>query len=292
MIRVVEVSPRDGLQNETRIIPTDVKVSFIECLSRSGVHEIEVGAFVSPAKIPQLADTQQVFEAMTRTSGVVYSALVPNERGLDQALAAKVDKIAIFTAASETFNRRNINASIDDSFKRFEPVVPRAKRAGVLVRGYVSTAFWCPYEGRVEPEAAADVVQRLIDLGVDEVSIGDTIGKASPEDVKSLLALLAARMSFELLNMHLHDTFGRGSENARIAWTMGIKSFDSSTGGIGGCPFAPGAPGNLATRSLVATLRSVGAAVDVDLEVLDEARTIIEPYLARKSRHVGSDSAD
>jgi hydroxymethylglutaryl-CoA lyase len=273
MIRIVEVGPRDGLQNQAAIVPTDVKVAFIDALSETGIPEIEASAFVSPKWIPQLADAEEVFRRIRRRPGVVYSALVPNEQGLERARAAKVDKIAVFTAASETFNRKNINATIDESLKRFRPVAARAK--GLPVRGYVSTAFWCPYEGRVAPEKTVEVSRKLLDMGVGELSIGDTIGKASPDEVRALLELLLRHVPAARVAMHFHDTFGRAVENALASRKLGIEAFDSSAGGIGGCPYAPGASGNVATETLVRALQNAGAEIKVDLDKLAAAAAII-----------------
>jgi hydroxymethylglutaryl-CoA lyase len=281
VIRLVEMAARDGLQNEARSVPTDVKVAFVDALSASGLPEIEVSAFVSPRAIPQLADAEQVFAAIRRVPGVVYSALVPNERGLERALAARADKIAVFTAASETFNRRNINASIDESFERFLPVVAEARRLGLPVRGYVSTAFYCPYEGRVAPAAAAAVARRLADLGVDEVSIGDTIGKAEPHDVEALLDMLLAAIPVARLAMHFHDTYGRAVANVLAAWRRGIATFDASTGGIGGCPYAPGAAGNVSTEAVIEALGAAGVRLGVDTAALARARGVIGASLGR-----------
>jgi hydroxymethylglutaryl-CoA lyase len=231
-VRIIEVGPRDGLQNEAAIIPTERKVAFIDALGTTGVSEIEVSSFVSPKWVPQLADAEDVFKKIRRAKGVIYSALVPNEKGLERAKAAGVDKIAVFTAASETFNRKNINATIAESIERFRPVV---KEAGVPVRAYVSTAFWCPFEGKIAPAAVVDVVHRLVDLGVNEISIGDTIGKATPAEVRELLrALLPSPVP---LALHFHDTYKHALENAVAAWMeFGIDAFDSSAGGLGGCP--------------------------------------------------------
>ncbi|HUD72486.1 MAG TPA: hydroxymethylglutaryl-CoA lyase, partial [Dongiaceae bacterium] len=205
MIRLVEMAPRDGLQNEAHPVPTAVKIAFVDALTQSGLPEIEVSAFVSPSAIPQLQDAEAVFAGIARAPGVVYSALVPNERGLERALSARVGKVAVFTAASETFNRHNINASIEESLARFPPVIAGAKRAGLPVRGYVSTAFYCPYEGKVEPEAVVEVSRRLVDLGVDELSIGDTIGRAVPGEVDRLLDRLLPVVEPSRLAMHFHD---------------------------------------------------------------------------------------
>ena len=283
MIRIVEVGPRDGLQSETVSIPTDVKVAYIDALSSAGLPEIEASAFVSPKWVPQLADAEEVFRRIRRAPGVTYSALVPNEQGLDRALAAKVDKIAVFTAASETFNRKNINASIDESIARFAPVIRRARAERIPIRGYVSTAFWCPYEGRVAPSKAVEVCRRLADAGVDELSIGDTIGKAVPDEVKQLLDALLPSTPPGSVALHFHDTYGHAVENALAGWKMGIGAFDSSAGGIGGCPYAPGASGNVATEALVQSFRAAGAKVPGDLAALAAARRLIAPALGRSS---------
>jgi hydroxymethylglutaryl-CoA lyase len=279
MVKIVEVGPRDGLQNESAAIPTDVKVAFVNALSETGVNEIEISAFVSPRKVPQLGDADQVFRRVSRRDSVVYSALVPNEKGLDRAVTAGVDKIAVFTAASETFNRKNINKSVESSIRLFRPLVRRAHRVGLPVRGYVSTAFWCAFEGKISPHTVRKVVERLCDIGVDEVSISDTIGKASPEEVTRLLEILLTVISSGQIAMHFHDTYGRGVENVLASWSYGIRIFDASAGGLGGCPFAPGATGNVSTESVVRALKSKGVAVGVDLKKLMHARRLLNPFL-------------
>lgn len=281
MIRIVEVGPRDGLQSEPISIPTDTKVAYVDALSAAGLSEIEAGAFVSPNWVPQLADSEEVFRRIRRAPGVTYSALVPNEKGLDRALAARVDKVAVFTAASETFNQKNINASIADSICRFEPVIRRAKSERLPVRGYVSTAFWCPFEGRIRPAKVVEVCRTLLDAGVDELSIGDTIGKAVPAEVRELLEVLLPVSPAPRLALHFHDTYRHAVENVLEAWRLGITAFDASAGGIGGCPYAPGATGNVATESVVEALRRVGADVGGDLEALAAARRIIAPALGK-----------
>ncbi len=283
-VRIVEVGPRDGLQNEKATLPTETKIAFVDALSRAGYDEIEVSAFVSPRWVPQLADAEAVFRGIARAPGVLYAALVPNEQGLDRALEAGAGKIAVFTAASETFNRRNINASIEESIARFAPVVPRARAAGLPVRGYVSTAFWCPYEGRVEPPAVVDVARRLLDLGVEELSIGDTIGKAVPAEVHALLDLLLDVAPQDAIAMHFHDTYGTAVANALASYERGITVFDASAGGVGGCPYAPGAAGNVATEDLVWALRRSGAAVSVDLERVRTASHLLASALGRPLR--------
>jgi hydroxymethylglutaryl-CoA lyase len=275
MIRIVEVGPRDGLQNEPRLLPTAAKIAFVDALSTTGVAEIEASAFVSPRWVPQLADAEAVFAGITRRPGVVYSALVPNEHGLERAFAARAERIALFTAASETFNRKNINATIAESIARFVPVACRARAAGLPLRGYVSTAFWCPYEGKIAPARVAPVVDQLFQLGVEEISIGDTIGKATPADVNALLDLLLARIPPARLALHFHDTYGHAAANVRAALARGIETFDSSAGGIGGCPYAPGASGNIATELLADTLAAAGAAVAIDRDALARASALI-----------------
>lgn len=277
MITIVEVGPRDGLQNEKATIATDVKVAYIDALSEAGLREIEASAFVSPKWIPQLADAAEVFARIRRKPGVVYSALVPNEQGLERAMAAKVDKIAVFTAASESFNRKNINATIEESIRRFDPVIAKAKAAKLPIRGYVSTAWWCPYEGRVAPEKTVDVVKRLVDAGCDDLSIGDTIGKAEPAEVRDVVERLLKVVPAARLAMHFHDTYHHAVENAVEAKRLGITTFDSSAGGIGGCPYAPGASGNVATEALVEALGVEG----VDLAKLAAARAVISGALRR-----------
>lgn len=271
-VRIVEVGPRDGLQNVQATVPTEIKVAYVNALSRSGLQEIEVSSFVSPRWVPQLADAEQVFALINRVPGVHYSALVPNERGLERALACRVDKIAVFTAASESFSLKNVNASIDDIIARLRPVVARSP---VPVRGYVSTAFYCPYEGKVAPEKVLEVCNKLIDIGCSELSIGDTIGRAVPEDVDRLLKLLASRFSASILAMHFHDTFGNAILNVRRSFEAGIRIFDGSTGGVGGCPFAPGAKGNVATEALV---EEFGPQSGINLDLIKEAASVIAGY--------------
>lgn len=283
-VRVVEVGPRDGLQNEKELIPTDVKVAFVDALSEAGYTDIEVSAFVSPTWVPQLKDAAEVFARIRRREGVRYSALVPNEKGLDRALEARVSGIAVFTAASETFNRKNINASIAESIERFQPVVPRAKQEGLFVRGYVSTAFWCPYEGKIGPRAVTDVVRRLLDLDVDEISIGDTIGKAVPAEVDDLLDVLLDALPQERVAMHFHDTYGTAVANALAAYDRGITIFDASAGGVGGCPYAPGAAGNIATEDLVWALTRSGASTGIDLARVSAASDLLASALGRPLR--------
>ena len=271
-LRLVEVGPRDGLQTSDTSVTVDAKVSFVDALSLSGLREIETGAFVSPKAVPQMADSEQVFARIARRPGVTYSALVPNEKGLERALAAKAGKISVFTAASETFNQKNIQASISESIERFKPVVAGTKAAGLPLRAYVSTAFYCPYEGKIEPQAVVDVVRRLEDLKIDEHSIGDTIGRASPDDVRRLLDLLLKAVPVEKIFLHFHDTYGMAVANALVAWEdYGISGFDASTGGVGGCPYAPGASGNVAMEDLVFAFHASGGVTKVDVKALQAA---------------------
>lgn len=281
-IRIVEVGPRDGLQNEHAVIPTPLKVSFVDALSKSGVAEIEASSFVSPKWVPQLADSEAVFRQIQREPGVTYSALVPNEKGLDRALAVGVDKIAVFTAASETFNRKNINATVRESIDRFKPVLTRAKASKLPVRAYVSTAFYCPFEGRVAETAVNDVCKMLTEIGVDEISIGDTIGRAVPRDVRTLLDVLLAWLERDRIALHYHDTYGTAVSNILTAWEeYRIFTFDSSAGGLGGCPYAPGATGNVATEDAVFALKASGAQVGVDEGRITAAATTLSNHIGR-----------
>lgn len=279
-LRFVEVAPRDGLQNEPSPVPLGTKVAFVNALSEAGLQEIEVGSFVSPAAVPQMADSDEVFKKIKRKKGVVYTGLVPNEQGLERALAAKADKIAVFTAASELFNKRNINAGIDESIDRFRPVVLGAIKAGVPVRGYISTAFHCPYEGKIAVEKVVAVADKLCELGVEEIALGDTIGKAAPHEVKELLESLLERLSVEKLFLHLHDTYGMAIANALSAYKeYGVAGFDASTGGLGGCPYAPGAAGNVAMEDLAFAFEAAGVSTGLNLKKLKAATKWIEPVL-------------
>jgi hydroxymethylglutaryl-CoA lyase len=280
-VRLVEMGPRDGLQNEARPVPTPVKIAFIDALSQSGLQEIEASAFVSARAIPQLTDAEGVFAGIARRPGVIYSALVPNDKGLERALRARVDKVAVFTAASETFNQHNIHAGIAESLLRFEPVIAGARAARLPVRGYVSTAFWCPYEGRIDPGKAAEVILKLAALGVDEISVGDTIGKAVPAEVEELLGRLLPHLPPPRIAMHFHDTYGHAVENVLASRRLGITIFDASTGGIGGCPYAPGASGNVSMEAVIAALEPLGDRTGVDPAALAQARRVIEPSLGR-----------
>lgn len=279
MIEIVEVGPRDGLQNEKAWVPTDAKVAFVNALNKTGTRQIEVTAFVSPKWVPQLKDAREVLERIERSEGIEYSALVPNLRGFERAMECDVDKLALFTAASETFNSKNINTTIDGSFERMKRVCDAASESRKPVRGYISTAFHCPFEGAIQPQLVTDIAIRLLDLGVHDVSIGDTIGKANVDEVKRLLDHLLKVVPTEKVAMHFHDTFGQAAENVVASWEMGVEIFDSCTGGIGGCPYAPGAPGNVATATVVRALRQAGADIPYDLDAVDSAHIEIRDYL-------------
>jgi len=265
-VKVVEVGPRDGLQNEKARISTDDKIRYIDLLSESGLAVIEATSFVSPKAIPQLADADEVFRAIEKREGVTYLVLVPNEKGLNRAIDAGVRAVAVFTAASETFTKRNINMSIDESLDVFGAVTRRAREAGMWVRGYISTCFGCPYEGKVPVENVVRVAESLAEMGIDEISIGDTIGVATPNQVVELSAALQAHLPVERLAMHFHDTRGTALANIVAALEMQIATFDASSGGLGGCPYAPGASGNVATEDVLYLLHGMGIETGVDLD--------------------------
>ena len=275
-VRICEVGPRDGLQNESRLIPTAVKLEFIRRLAAAGLREIEATSFVSPQAIPQLADADELMPLLPDRKRVRYPVLVPNERGLARATAAGADAIAVFTAASDAFTRANIGMSVDESIDVFRPVLARAAQAGMWTRAYVSTAFGCHFSGRVDPARAIDVAMRLADLGADEICFGDTIGVGVPSQVRDLTGRIEdAGLSLDRLAYHFHDTRGTALANVTAALEDGVATFDSSTGGTGGCPYAPGAAGNLATEDLVFLLDRMGIRHGVDLgTVLDAARFI------------------
>jgi hydroxymethylglutaryl-CoA lyase len=292
-VRVYEVGPRDGLQNEAAPIPTDAKLRFIDLLADAGLGEIEATSFVSPRAIPQLADADDLMARLDRRPGVRYPVLVPNERGLGRAERAGVDAVCVFTAASEAFTAHNINMTIAESIDAFRPIIDRARELGWWTRGYVSAAFGCPYQGAVDEGAVVDVAQRLLELGVDELSIGDTIGVAVPVDVRRVVgALTAAGIGSDRMAMHFHDTRGTALANVSTALELGIRCFDASTGGTGGCPYAPGAAGNLATEDLVYLLDREGLAHGVDLDrLLVAARHVSETLGRGLSTKVGQAGA-
>jgi isopropylmalate/homocitrate/citramalate synthase len=282
-VTIYEVGPRDGLQNEPESLSVAVKAEFVDRLTDAGLPAIEVGSFVSPRSIPQLADTEEVYRRIRKASGVRYPALVPNVRGLDRALACGVLEVAVFTAASETFNRRNINAGVDESIERFRPVVARARREKLRVRGYVSTAFGCPYEGPVAPDAVREIVHKLLDLQVDEISLGDTIGVATPANIYDVVeTLYESGVTRGVLALHLHDTRGTALANVYAGLACGITTFDSSAGGLGGCPFAPGAAGNVATEDLLYLLQGLSIETGVSLPKIVEASRFLADALGHR----------
>ena len=278
-VTIYEVGPRDGLQNEATPTPTDAKIAFVNALTDAGLTWIETTSFVNPKAVPQLADATEVIQGIERRPGVRYPVLVPNERGMERALEAGIDAIALFAAASEAFSQANIRATIDESFERFQPVAATAKREGIWMRGYVSTAFHCPYSGPVAPEQAVAVAERLFALGCHEVAIADTIGRATPDDTRRLLQLAIPALPVAHLAFHLHDTSGLALENIRLALEAGITIFDGSAGGLGGCPFAPGAPGNLPTEALVRMLDEMGIETGVDADAVERAATSMRAML-------------
>ncbi len=267
-VTVVEVGPRDGLQNEAAIVPAAAKVELIERLAAAGLPVVEATSFVSPRAVPQLADADEVLPAVHRRPGVRYPVLVPNLRGLERALQAGADAVAVFTAASEAFAHANINMSVAQSLLAFAPVLQRARAEGMWTRGYVSTAFGCPYQGVVEPAVVAGIAAALSGLGCDEISLGDTIGVGRPEQVPEVVGAVAASVPVERIALHLHDTGGRALANVAAGLEAGVRVFDSSAGGLGGCPFAPGAPGNLATEALVDMLHARGYETGVDADAV------------------------
>jgi hydroxymethylglutaryl-CoA lyase len=280
-VRVVEVGPRDGLQNEKVQIPTEQKIQFIKMLTEAGLPVVEATSFVSPRAIPQLQDAGAVMAALTPSSQIQYPVLVPNLKGMERALASGVRSIAVFTAASESFTRHNIRATIEESLANFRPVVALARQEGIAVRGYISTVFGCPYEGSVDPQRVLSVARALLDMGVDELSLGDTIGVATPNQVVDVLDLLASQGAIPLdrLAVHFHDTRGTALANVLVALQMGIHIVDAAAGGLGGCPYAPGAAGNLATEDLLYMLHGMGIRTGVDLEKVVEATQFIAPFL-------------
>ena len=278
-ITVVEVGPRDGLQNEHARVNTRDKIDFVNRLTAAHLPVIEVSAFVSPTWVPQMADASEVFAGITRAPDIRYTALVPNLAGLDRALQAGVTEIAVFAASTETFSRKNINQSIDDSLANYKQVCERATASGLRVRGYLSTAFGCPFEGTVAPERVAELTARLLELGVFEVAVSDTIGIAHPGDVPRVLTAVLARAPVDRIALHFHDTRGTALANVLTALPFGVATFDASAGGLGGCPYAPGAAGNLATDDLIYMLDGLGIETGVSLSALSEASAFIESRL-------------
>ena len=283
VIRLVEVAPRDGLQNEGTSVPTSIKAELIDRLSTAGITHIEATSFVSPKWVPQLADAAEVMRQIKRKPGTVYSALVPNAKGFESALAAKVDEVVIFTAASETFSQKNINCSIAQSFDRFAPVALAAKEYHLRLRGTISCALGCPYQGEVPVAAVADVVRRLRDLGCDEIDIADTIGVGTANRVKEVIRAAAQEFPIERLAGHYHDTYGQALANSLASLEVGLSIFHSSVAGLGGCPFAPGATGNVATEDLLYLLHGLGLPTGIDLDEVVRTGDFISRAIGREN---------
>lgn len=274
-VRIVEVGPRDGLQNESAQLSADVKIAFIDMLSDAGLQSIEAGAFVSPKWVPQMADSDKVFAGIHRKAGVSYPALVPNEKGMEAAIAAGVREVAVFAAASESFSRKNINCSIDESLARFAPVMDMARAHDVRVRGYVSCVLGCPYEGDIAPAAVVRVAKALHDMGCYEISLGDTIGTGTPVKTRSMLRAVKDAIPLSDMAVHFHDTYGQALANILVALEERISVIDSAAGGLGGCPYAKGASGNVATEDVLYMLNGMGIATGVDIAKVAEAGRFI-----------------
>ena len=283
-VRIVEVGPRDGLQNEKQLVPTDTKIEFLRLLAAAGLTAIEATAFVSPRWVPQMADHAEVMRALPHRDGVTWPVLVPNLRGFESALAAGATEVAVFAAASETFSQRNINCSIAESFERFAPVFDAARAAGIRVRGYVSCVLGCPYEGAVPPSKVAEVAGALFERGAYEISLGDTIGVGTPGKTATLLETVSARVPIHALAGHFHDTYGQALANVYASLLAGVHVFDASVSGLGGCPYAPGAAGNLATEDLLYLLNGMGIDTGVNLDRLITAGAFICEKLGRSTQ--------
>jgi hydroxymethylglutaryl-CoA lyase len=280
-----EVAPRDGLQDEKKPVTVDEKVRFIELLAATGVPLVEATSFVHPKRVPQLADAEEVFSRVSGLEGpnLRLLTLVPNIRGYERARAVGVKAIALFTAASEGFNKKNINASIAESLERFKPICERAKDDGIWVRGYVSTAFGCPYEGRVSAESVARVVEAMEPFGCDEIALGDTIGTATPESTEEVVVAVSNVVELSTLALHMHDVLGRAVTNIEVGWEQGVSKFDASTAGLGGCPYAPGAPGNVSMTRVVALFDRLGVETGVDKERVTIAQGYIATVLGKEN---------
>ncbi len=279
---IYEVGPRDGLQNESCTVATDEKVKLIESLAETGLPAIEMTSFVSPKWIPTLADGPEVARRVRRRPGVRYSALVPNRQGLDAALAAGMEEIAVFMSASETHNRRNVNKTIAQTLAAFEELVPAARAKGAAVRAYVSTVYGCPYEGEVDPKKARAIAKRLLELGCFQISLGDTVGVANPSQVERTLALMLEELPADAIGMHFHDTRGTALANVLVGLSLGISTIDAAAGGLGGCPYAPGAAGNLATEDVVYMLDGMGIETGVDLDKLVDVSAATQRVIGRE----------
>jgi hydroxymethylglutaryl-CoA lyase len=283
-VKIVEVGPRDGLQNEKGLISLAAKLELIDNLAASGLTMIEAGSFVSAKWVPQMADSEQVFKQLSRAPGVTYSALTPNKHGFDLALAAGADEVAIFGAASESFSQKNINCSIAESLLRFEPILAAAKAQNIRVRGYVSCVLGCPYEGDIEPQKVAMVAKQLLDMGCYEISLGDTIGTGTPLKTLAMLNAVSAQLPLNKLAVHFHDTFGQALANILVALEQGISVVDTAVAGLGGCPYAKGASGNVATEDVVYMLNGMSIETGIDIEKLAFAGQTIMKHLGRVSQ--------
>jgi hydroxymethylglutaryl-CoA lyase len=283
-VTIIEVGPRDGLQNELAFVPTSKKIDFINMLSHSGLERIEVTSFVSTKAIPQLADNQLVFQTIEKPPKVRFSALVPNEQGMQQALTVGLQEIALFTAASESFNQHNIRCSIAESIQRFQPVITLAKQNNIYIRAYISCALGCPYEGSIAPSQVIAVINQLQALGVDEISLGDTIGVGTAKQTKSLIQAILEHMPQEQIAMHFHDTYGQAIANIYAALETGITHFDSSVAGLGGCPYARGATGNVATEDVLYLMHGLGLHTGIDIYKIVAAGDMICKTLNRKNQ--------
>ncbi|MFC4275958.1 hydroxymethylglutaryl-CoA lyase [Achromobacter aloeverae] len=282
-VKIVEVSPRDGLQNEKAIIPTEVKIELVDRLTAAGFPNVEAASFVSPKWVPQMADGAEVMAGIARKPGVIYSVLTPNMKGFDAALAAKADEVVIFGAASEAFSQKNINCSIAESIARFEPVAEAAKAAGLRLRGSISTALGCPYQGEVPVSAVVDVAQRYLALGCDEIDVADTIGVGTPARVREVMRAVTAKVDPARVSGHFHDTYGQAVANILAALETGIAIFHTSVAGLGGCPYAKGATGNVATEDVLYMLRGLGIETGIDFDAVVDTGQWISGHLDRKS---------
>lgn len=283
-VKMVEVSPRDGLQNESQVVPTSVKIELIDRLSNTGLTVIEATSFVSPRWIPQMGDHMEVFQGITKVPGISYPVLVPNVQGLENALKVDVHEIAVFGAASETFSQKNINCSIAESLEKFAEVIAIAKQHRIKVRGYISCALGCPYEGYIQPAAVANMAENLFNLGCYEISLGDTIGIGTPDKAVKMLEVVMQKVPTSHLAVHFHDTYGQALVNIYAALEMGIKVVDSSVAGLGGCPYAPGASGNVASEDVLYMLNGLGIKTGINLKKLCAAGKFITEYLDRPTR--------
>ena len=283
-VQIVEVGPRDGLQNEESALEVGVKISLVDKLSEAGFSQIEAGSFVSPKWVPQMADSDRIFAGIQRKQGVEYIALTPNLMGFEAAVASQVSRVAVFAAASETFSKKNINCGIAESLQRFEPLLEQAKALKIPVRGYVSCVVNCPFEQAIAPDKVAEVAKRLIDLGCYEVSLGDTTGKGSPKSIADMLSIVRQQVPVERLAIHCHDTYGQALANIYAALLQGVAIIDSSVAGLGGCPYAPGASGNVATEDVLFLLRSLGIETGIDLEKAIAAGNFISEQLGRNNQ--------